>query len=556
VTAASTTVSLPPAAFPSSPPRDLDPGSLELISDGLASSPPSAPLPVVQRLLPTSTIFLQRVAAAQSANQFFASLSGDDDGTTAQPDFTLVDIPDSTASVWLYRGRVAIPTSCTDIMSSVLRDAHDRRGHPLRDETLRNLRGLHFFPRCSGTKFVDDYIDSCIVCQQTRTPTEPAIVSAMSVRPEPCYPFEIVIMDYMGPFPTSSEGFVYIITGTCMFSRYLEAEAVRTADASTSLSFFQSHFEFRWGLPRVVQVDGGKHFLGSFAEHLKQSSVSVHVTHAYAPQSNGRGERQHGTLTGKLRGLINSNLASDWHTFVPHAVFLTNSSPNRGLGNYSSLSVVTGRDHLTSLDLKLPQTQRRLQLSVWKDLVSATQEHANLLSLLSSTRERASRSSRFPSVNVFAADDYVLVFFPSRPSKLHSFWRGPYKVVSVDSIEHHYLVSLLELNGSLAAPISVHARRLLAYNFTRSSAALEAARVLPRGELVVDDILSHRVDAQGRLEFEVRWLGFTASTFLPPSELTRLEQFKAYCTRHKIRTRAVRQAAAERAEAKLAPAPA
>ena len=149
----------------------------------------------------------------------------------------------------------------------------------------------------------------------------------------------------------------------------------------------------------------------------------------------------------------------------------------------------------------------------------------------------------------------MLVFFPTRVSKLHSFWRGPYKVTGLDAVEFHYNVSLLELNGDLAAPIAVHARRLLGYNFTRSSVALEAARSLPAGELVVDGIASHRMDAHGRLEFEVRWLGFTTSNFLSPSELTRLQLFKDYCKLHRLQTRVKAQVTVERAEARTVTEP-
>ena len=168
-------------------------------------------------------------------------------------------------------------------------------------------------------------------------------------------------------------------------------------------------------------------------------------------------------------------------------------------------------------------------------------------------KEKSIRSTRFPAALRFAVDAYVLVFFPSRADKTHSFYRGPYKIIAVDTFEFHYLVAPLELNGTFGPTISVHSRRFLPYNFTRSSASLEAARVLPAGELVVDDIVSHRsLDGGVGLEFEVRWLGFAATSFLLPSELSRLPQFIAFITRHKIKGAALRQITRERAAARAA----
>lgn len=340
-----------------------------------------------------------------------------------------------------------------------------------------------------------------------------------------------------------------------MFSRWLEAEPVVAATAAASKDFFIRAIEQRWGLPRLVQVDRGSHFQGVFPPYLAENNVGLHLTHAWAPYSNGRGERQHKTLGERLRALITENNRTDWDTLVALAAHQVRTASNRGLGGYSSYEVVTGRRHSSPIDLLLPRVYKSLKPAAWANLVSAVQEHASLLSLLAAVGEKAGRQRRLPPATTFSVGDHVLVFFPTRLSKLHSYWRGPYKIVSVDAIEFHYNVALLELNGSFGDPISVHARRLLRYNFTRSSASIEAARALPAGELIVEGIVSHRDDGHGRLEFEVRWLGFTSTDFLYPSELTRLQLFKDYVAKHRLASRMSRQAAAERAARRAAAAP-
>ena len=72
--------------------------------------------------------------------------------------------------------------------------------------------------------------------------------------------FDVWGMDFMGPFP-SSYGNGYILLTVDYVSKWVEAIASPTNDVRLVTNFFKKHIFSRFGTPRVLISDGGKHFL-------------------------------------------------------------------------------------------------------------------------------------------------------------------------------------------------------------------------------------------------------------------------------------------------------
>ena len=71
-------------------------------------------------------------------------------------------------------------------------------------------------------------------------------------------PWDIIGVDLFGPLPIS-DGSKYVLTATCLFSKWVEAEALPDKTSESVFRIFMSLFH-RWGIPRRVITDQGKEF--------------------------------------------------------------------------------------------------------------------------------------------------------------------------------------------------------------------------------------------------------------------------------------------------------
>ena len=71
----------------------------------------------------------------------------------------------------------------------------------------------------------------------------------------------------MGPFPTSFR-YEYILVGVDYVSKWVEAMATKTNDHKVVVKFVQANIFSRFGTPRAIISDRGKHFCNRFLKAL------------------------------------------------------------------------------------------------------------------------------------------------------------------------------------------------------------------------------------------------------------------------------------------------
>jgi hypothetical protein len=90
----------------------------------------------------------------------------------------------------------------------------------------------------------------------------------------------------MGPFP-NSYGNLFILVAVDYVSKWVEAIACKTNDHRVVLQFLKENVFARFGTPRVIISNGGKHFLNQFFEQLmKKYGITHKVTTPYHPQTS------------------------------------------------------------------------------------------------------------------------------------------------------------------------------------------------------------------------------------------------------------------------------
>src|SRR5882672_912565 len=85
--------------------------------------------------------------------------------------------------------------------------AHDSSSHPSHHGTLNCLMDLYWWPNM--TKFVHQYVDRCLPCQQAKINTHPSRPS-LSLLETAQHPFQFISMDFVTDLPPT-KGFDSIL---------------------------------------------------------------------------------------------------------------------------------------------------------------------------------------------------------------------------------------------------------------------------------------------------------------------------------------------------------
>ncbi|KAK8670875.1 hypothetical protein V6N13_037488 [Hibiscus sabdariffa] len=119
--------------------------------------------------------------------------------------------------------------------------------------------------------------------------------------------FDVWGIDFMGPFP-SSYGNLYILLVVDYVSKWVEASATTHNDAKTVLKFLKKNIFTRFGTPRVIISDEGRHFDNrSIAAALKKLGVVHKLSTAYHPQTNGQAEVSNREIKIILEKVVHPN---------------------------------------------------------------------------------------------------------------------------------------------------------------------------------------------------------------------------------------------------------
>jgi len=118
----------------------------------------------------------------------------------------------------------------------------------------------------------------------------------------------VVAVDVTGRHPKSARGNEYIVTATCLFSRWAEAFPVGNHTAPTVARVLVERLFTRFGVPKRILTDLGAEFqVQLFTELCKRFEIDQVCTTAYKPRTNGQVERFHRTLNSMLGKSVQQN---------------------------------------------------------------------------------------------------------------------------------------------------------------------------------------------------------------------------------------------------------
>ena len=127
-------------------------------------------------------------------------------------------------------------------------------------------------------------------------------------------------IDFMRPFPQSF-GNLYILLAVYYVSKWVEAIACKVNDHKVVLKFLREHIFSRFGMPKAIISDNGKHFCNRPFKVLVKRYRMVHrLTTSYHPQTCGQVELANKEIKQNLEKTIRPN-HKDWYLRLTDALW-------------------------------------------------------------------------------------------------------------------------------------------------------------------------------------------------------------------------------------------
>jgi len=231
--------------------------------------------------------------------------------------------------VLLHAGRYVLnPTS--SLCDSVISEFHDTPsgGHAGVKRTLVRVAANFYW---SGMrKAVENFVGSCLVCQQIKYSTQvPA--GLLQPLPIPEKVWEDVTMDFITGLPPS-QGSTVIFVVVDRLSKTAHFGALPTSfTASKVAELFVSLVVRHHGYPRSIVSDRDPVFISTFWRKLFElSGTKLAMSSAYHPQTDGQTEVVNRGLEQYLRAFT-QHKPSSWVAFLPWAEFHYNTSYHSAL---------------------------------------------------------------------------------------------------------------------------------------------------------------------------------------------------------------------------------
>lgn len=410
----------------------------------------------------------------------------------------------------LFRGKVYVPNNPT-LRKELVQRHHDvpAAGHPGRAKTLELLSRNYWWP--GMTKFVNEYVDTCDICQRTKVfPQKPH--GLLHPLDPPGSPWESVSTDFIVKLPTC-EGYDSIMVVVDRHSGQVHCTATREAmDTDEHVQEYIRDVFRHHGCPKQMISDRGSVFASKFLKAVYSAiGITPSMSTAYHPQTDGKTERVNQEIEQYLRTYC-SYRQDDWVKWLPIAEFALNSRVHSSTGR-APFELIYGyipEFQVSAKPTGVPAADERLRL------LRNAQEDARAALALTAERMKRFYDHGVSNAPVFAIGDKVYLERERHPkgqpsSKLAPRRDGPYTVLErLGDLNYR-----LELTAKdLRHPV-FHVDRLR----PARSAHLVPDRAMPKPPpIIVDEEPEYEVEAildsrvyRRQFQYLVKWKGYSDS---------------------------------------------
>ena len=380
---------------------------------------------------------------------------------------------------------------------------------------------------------IKQFIAQCPCCQKMSMLKIP--IHAHPFITSNYYPMECLNIDFVGPYP--DKGYVMVIIDT--FTRWVELYHSPDATALSAAENLFQHFG-RFGSPTQLRSDRGPHFVSNVIKEFLPLVGTQHcLTLAYSSQQNAIVERVNKEVNRHIRSLtFELNSIDTYKSTLPIVQRILNAaysdhtklSPSQLLfGN--ALNLDRG---LFLTPIERPSQDQPLSVHMSKMLQFQDEVMSKARDIFKQSDEL--HMAHFPKQKPteFKHGSHCLVKYRkgSAPTRLHTQWKGPLKVLNNDKSE--YLLLDLVTNKEKA----YHASDMKPFHFDPLLVnPLDIAR-RDYLEFFVETILEMTGNPKRctDLQFLVKWVGYDDSynSYEPWKNLRDLSVLHEYLTSNNL----------------------
>ena len=377
-------------------------------------------------------------------------------------------------------------------------------GHGGSERTLTKLFSLgHIWQYMR--QHVRMFIASCPCCQKMSMIKIPVEVQHYVTSAD--RPFDVVNIDFVGPFP--DESYILVIIDT--FSKWIELFYCIDATAKSACEALLQHFG-RFGSPNMIRSDKGSHFANDLIkEFLVLTGTPHNLTLSYSKQENAIVERANREVNRHLRALtFQTNDINNYKNSLPFIQRIINSSVHDATG-VAPASMLFGnqvnldRGILTPFPL-LKSTKSTSEI-IANMIYAQDKIMLNAIAKVTMAKARHLVKNAKP-ITIFPVGSYVLAKYAvGPPTRLHTKWQGPFQVVSYVNSEY----TLLNLVSK--AERITHASNLKVFIFDPLRVSAPDIARHDYMEFFIESIVEYRGDTKrlNSLFFKVKWLNYDDS---------------------------------------------
>lgn len=195
-------------------------------------------------------------------------------------------------------------------------------------KTIKKLRQLYFWPGLN--KQVNAIVTSCEKCKSMKSSN--VVLRAEMGQPfEATRPFQHIYIDYLGPYPRSRRGNVYILVVLDYLTKFPIFVPVKNATSNLTVEVLEKDVFSLFNVPETLLSDNGSQFRsGTFKSFLESYGIKHLLTPIYSPQANAS-ERLNRSIIQGIRMQLQAD-HTRWDEGLTSIAFALRSAVHDSIG--------------------------------------------------------------------------------------------------------------------------------------------------------------------------------------------------------------------------------
>lgn len=342
----------------------------------------------------------------------------------------------------------------------ILTDFHNNPifgGHPGQKRLLAKISAE--FQWKGMRKDVAHFINNCHACKVNKPNN--SNTEQLCLTPTPQRPFEIVIIDTVGPLFRSANNNTYVVTAICDLTKYVITIPVPNKEARTVAQAILDNIILIYGPMKKLLSDKGTEYINqTLSELCTLMQIQKVNSTAYHHETLGSIERNHRLLNEYLRTYL-SESHLDWEQLLKYFTYCYNVSPHSSFDfNYTPFELIFSKkppnfnstfqgnvDPLYNIDNFAAETKYRLQLAF---------KHAKELLEKSKMNNKLIFDRKSNPLNIKIGDKVKILDF-TRHKILDPIFKGPFTVLKDEGF------NLILKNDNNNKTIEIHKNNVRKY---------------------------------------------------------------------------------------------